>query len=138
MKRTTSRRPIRLTESKLRQIIRSVINENAGMPDELDTHAFDSDQLDRYDSKKIDWASMDAGDLIRFPKDAPKRTQALINACVNSNQQDLRNFFQELVNEFQESPRLSGAPSDTEFANDLARGKVIDAMLRLVGGIPKN
>ena len=136
MRRTAVRRPIRLTESKLRQIIRSVIKENAGMPDELDTHAFDSIHLDRYDSKKIDWSSMDAGDLIRYPKEAPKQTQALINACVNSNQQDLRSFFQELVNEFQVSSKMSGSPSDEEVAIDLEREKVIAAMIRLVGGTP--
>lgn len=52
MRRTATRRPIRLTETKLRQIIRSVINESLGQKDpRLDNI---KRCLQRYDGRLID------------------------------------------------------------------------------------
>ena len=104
MRRTAVRRPTRLTESKLRQIIRSVINESG-------ESSFD--------------------DMIRYPK--PGQVQELTDACMNANDMELREFFKSLIEHLSDPSGGRGPWSDEFVAKDDTKDEIRHLVSRLIG-----
>ena len=132
--RRPTRNTTRITESRLRQIIRSVINENdQNIGDEDDYYAFDPTHHDRYSFKKeLDWSTIRANDIISDPKNAPAQMRALVNKCVSSNQSELRKFFEGLFSDLKDRTR-SNPPTDDDVIRDAFVQEIMYHINLLIG-----
>ena len=128
MRRTAVRRPIRLTESKLRQVIRSVINETKQPPPPRYTTGYDS-YVDYGGDSRGDFDPAIIDDRINDPQgsEADNDHKRLLDAIMMNSQAEIENFFKEFLellkdteNEYDEN--LYG------MCFHLIRGLVMDGM----------